>query len=70
MYGLLIEPVWNQNLDFVGWINRTWLLIEPVWNQNEVQVDIFVDDLNLLIEPVWNQNIYPTADMFGIGMGF
>ena len=34
---LLIEPVWNRNLDTVSEsTTETKLLIEPVWNRNEI----------------------------------
>ena len=55
---LLIEPVWNRNLNFAillsrdpSAFNRTSLeskLIEPTMRKHEVG--------ELLIEPVWNRN--------------
>ena len=32
---LLIEPVWNRNMEIAGIMAKeTQLLIEPVWNRN------------------------------------
>ena len=54
---LLIEPMWNWNLDWIVDSDMALnLLIEPMWNWN---LDWIVDSdmaLNLLIEPMWNWN--------------
>ena len=55
---LLIEPVWNRNLDWACWCAwRYVLLIEPVWNRNSSMLSFIASIIPLLIEPVWNRNM-------------
>ena len=55
---LLIEPVWNRNIEQVAVLRGyEGLLIEPVWNRNQIlRVQLSVQQHLLLIEPVWNRN--------------
>ena len=55
---LLIEPVWNRNVRYVGIrVSFGQLLIEPVWNRNFTYRDLVISSFTLLIEPVWNRNM-------------
>ena len=56
---LLIEPVWNRNLDSDSHLHDDrLLLIEPVWNRNgKGGIEICLPH-KLLIEPVWNRNSF------------
>ena len=57
---LLIAPVWNWNVDALGFpVVSATLLIAPVWNWNRVNVPGVPSPGVLLIAPVWNWNHGP-----------
>ena len=54
---LLIEPIWNRNVEEVeDNFDDVLLLIEPIWNRNAITIQDLDELGELLIEPIWNRN--------------